>query len=105
MVCYYVFKINADTTKENPLYIYKELVLYNHGPNLPPFEEILNRLVLKKISVFIHLIDRFIVCRYSPNVMIDATQIACGFPQYVPIQRLLSDSFSDLYLSVKPYPV
>ncbi len=42
--------------------------------------------------------------RYAPHLMIDPSQIACGFPPHTPVQRIMHDSFSDLYLSVKSYP-
>jgi hypothetical protein len=42
--------------------------------------------------------------RYAPNLAINPIQIACGFPSHIPVQRIMNDSFSDLYLSVKAYP-
>ncbi len=34
-------KITIETTKENPIYKYNEFVMYNHGPPLPSFSDII----------------------------------------------------------------
>lgn len=35
------------------------------------------------------------------NLQSNPVQLASGFPSHVPVRRLLSDSFADLYYCVK----
>jgi hypothetical protein len=61
--------------------------------------------LLKQMTISIYLITLIKKQkRYAPHLMIDPSQIACGFPPHTPVQRIMHDSFSDLYLSVKSYP-
>jgi hypothetical protein len=78
-------KLMMDSYKKDvPLFTYKPPVYYHHGPALPAMHEI--------------------VQRYAPNMYSNPGQLASGFPTHIPVNRLLSDSFSDLYLTVRQYP-
>ncbi|CAF0750264.1 unnamed protein product [Brachionus calyciflorus] len=77
-------RIVLEPKKENPIYSHKPYVFYNHGPNMPSLTDVLQK--------------------YSPNMPSHPYQLACGFPPSVPVQRILSDTFADLYFSVRPCP-
>ena len=70
--------------RENPLFTYKPYTIFTHGPSLPSIPDILHK--------------------YVPNVPTNMTQLASGYPPHLPVNRLLLDAFSDLYLTVRPYP-
>ena len=98
-----------ETIKENPLYVYKPTIFKHHGPSFPGFDDILKKYVAFKIYFFFFKYRNINKCfqkkkRYAPYLMINPSQIACGFPPHTPVQRIMHDSFSDLYLSVKGYP-
>lgn len=42
-----------ESIKENPLYTYKPYTFYNHGPNMPSFEDILKKFVFWKSTIIL----------------------------------------------------
>lgn len=55
-----------DVKKDNPLYVYKPLTFYHHGPNLPTGEEISKRFVLANHILFnIHIYLRLFLAIFQ----------------------------------------
>ena len=96
-----------EAKRDNPLYKYKPLTFYSHGPTVPNIQEISQKYFSSIIAHFLGYLYLYFFQtyhRYAPKLGINASQLSSGFPPHVPVQRLLQDAFADLFYSVRNYP-